>query len=220
MRVLIGCETSGTVRRAFAARGHFAVSVDTQPAEDGVSFGGGDYDRIRAVGTHYQGDIFDFIEGDAGLLMDAGFDLFVCFYPCQYLSVSGQHWNNRGRGWEGTEKAVLDVRRLMATPFKRKAFENPVGILSTRIRKPDQTIQPYQFGHDASKRTCLWLDNLPRLKPTKWIEPRMVGSRPRWSNQTDSGQNKLTPSKTRATDRARTYAGIAAAMAAQWGTLD
>jgi hypothetical protein len=105
----------------------------------------------------------------------------------------------------------------MNAPIQRIAIENPIGCISTRIRKPNQTIQPYQFGHDASKATCLWLKNLPLLQPTKFIEPRVVNGKNRWANQTDSGQNRLPPSKDRWKIRSETYSGIADAMAIQWG---
>jgi len=108
------------------------------------------------------------------------------------------------------------VRLFMDAPIKRIAIENPVSIISSRIRKPDQIIQPYQFGHDASKKTCLWLKNLPPLRPTSFVEPRVVNGRPRWDNQTDNGQNKLPPSKDRWRLRSKTYEGIALAMASQW----
>jgi len=101
----------------------------------------------------------------------------------------------------------------------RIALENPKGCISSRIRKPDQTIQPYQFGDDASKATCLWLVNLPPLKPTSYVEPRLVNGKPRWANQTDSGQNRLTPSEDRWKERSRTFPGIAEAMADQWSCL-
>ena len=127
------------------------------------------------------------------------------------------HWTTRGlRDPKLTEDALGLVRLFMDAPIERIAIENPVSVISSRIRKPDQIIQPYQFGHDASKKTCLWLKNLPTLKPTQLVEPRMVNGRPRWSNQTDSGQNKLPPSKDRWKLRSKTYEGIAQAMAAQW----
>ena len=108
------------------------------------------------------------------------------------------------------------MRRLLDAPIERIALENPIGCISSQIRKPDQTIQPYQFGHDASKSTCLWLKNLPALTPTELIAPRIVDGKRRWANQTDSGQNKLPPSADRWKIRSETYQGIAAAMAAQW----
>jgi hypothetical protein len=141
----------------------------------------------------------------------------ICHPPCTYLSVSGIHWNNRGRGWEETEKALDFVRSLMGANIPRIALENPVSIISSRIRKPDQIIHPHQFGHDASKATCLWLKNLPKLQVTEAIAPRIINGKPRWGNQCDSGQNKLAPSKDRWKIRSTTYPGIAAAMASQWG---
>jgi hypothetical protein len=136
--------------------------------------------------------------------------------PCTYLGVSGMHWNNRGRGWEGTNKALEFVAWCMShqCPWY---LENPVSIISTRFRKPNQTIQPYQFGEDASKRTCLWLNDLPLLPPTKRVAGRIVNGVERWENQTDSGQNRLAPSVNRWKERSKTYQGIADAMADQWG---
>jgi hypothetical protein len=162
---------------------------------------------------------------------------------CTYLTSSGLHWNKRVPGRAAlTEKAIDFVKRLMALPVKLKATENPIGYLSTRIRKPEQIIQPWQFGEDASKATCLWLDNLPTLKHTKIIEP-MYGccgekfdlslgkygcrhchgenkAKRVWGNQTPSGQNKLGPSEMRKELRSNTYLGIAEAMAEQWGCLE
>ena len=198
MRVLIACESSGTVRDAFRRLGHDAMSCDLLPSE--------------AIGKHYQGDIFD--------LDLSEFDLLIAHPPCTYLSVSGMHWTTRGlRDPKLTDDALEFVRRLMAAPVEKIAIENPVSIISSRIRKPDQTIQPYQFGHDASKRTCLWLKGLPTLVPTASVAPRMVNGKPRWANQTDSGQNKLPPSADRWRQRSKTYSGIANAMADQWGSL-
>jgi hypothetical protein len=117
------------------------------------------------------------------------------------------------------EESIEFFQLLLAAPIDRIALENPIGIISTRIRRPEQIIQPHQFGGDASKGTCLWLKNLPLLVPTKHIAPRIVNGKPRWANQTDSGQNKLSPSDNRASVRAITYPGIAAAMAEQWGSL-
>lgn len=195
MKVLVACEYSGRVRRAFQERGHEVVSCDLDPSEDNSP-------------DHYQGNVFDII-GD-------GFDLMIAHPPCTYLSVSGMHWTTRGlRDPQLTDDALDFVRRLMDAPIKRKALENPISIISSRIRKPDQIIQPYQFGEDASKKTCLWLQDLPPLMPTKFVEPSIINGKNRWGNQTDSGQNKLTPSKDRWKDRSRTYLGIAAAMADQ-----
>jgi len=162
-----------------------------------------------APGPHYQGDVFDIIND--------GWDLMVAHPPCTYLSVSGMHWTTRGlRDPQLTEDALAFVQRLMDAPVERIAVENPISVISSRIRKPDQIIQPYHFGHDASKKTCLWLKGLPPLRPTKFVEPRMVNGKPRWENQTGSGQNKLPPSADRWRMRSKTYQGIADAMAAQW----
>jgi site-specific DNA-cytosine methylase len=195
MRVLVACESSGVVRDAFSARGHFAMSCDLLSAE--------------RPGPHHQGDVRE--------LLDQEWDLLIAHPPCTYLSVSGMHWTTRGlRDPKLTEDALDFVRLFMDAPIKRIAIENPVSIISSRIRKPDQIIQPYQFGHDASKKTCLWLKNLPLLRPTSFVEPRVVNGRPRWDNQTNNGQNKLPPSKDRWRLRSKTYEGIALAMASQW----
>lgn len=137
--------------------------------------------------------------------------------PCTYLSVSGLHWNHRTPGRaEKTEEALAFVRLLMDAPIPRICVENPVSCISSRIRKPDQVIQPWWFGHDASKKTCLWLKGLPKLIETN----RLPGDdKTRRANQTPSGQNKLGPSPTRWKERSKTYEGVAAAMAAQWGSI-
>lgn len=198
MRVLVACEYSGAVRDAFIRAGHTAMSCDLLPTD--------------AVGPHYQGDVMDVI-GD-------GWDLMIAHPPCTYLCSSGLHWNKRRpERAQQTEEALAFVQMLLAAPMPMIALENPIGCISTRIRKPDQTIQPWQFGHDASKATCLWLKNLAPLTPTKLIAPRMVDGRKRWGNQTDSGQNKLPPSADRWKIRSETYQGIADAMANQWGNL-
>lgn len=198
MRVLIACEFSGTVRDAFAAAGHDAMSCDLLPT--------------TKPGEHYQGDIRD--------LLGQAWDLMIAHPPCTYLCSSGLHWNKRRPERVSlTEEALDFVRLLLDAPIPRIALENPVGCISTRIRPYDQMIQPYEYGHNASKKTCLWLKNLPPLRPTQFIEPRMVNGKPRWGNQTDSGQNKLPPSADRWAIRSETYEGIAEAMAAQWGNL-
>lgn len=228
MRVLIGYEKSGVVRDAFIKKGHDAYSCDIEP--------GGD------TAHHYQCDVWH------ALTVCGPWDMFIGHPVCTYVCGSGLHWNNRGRGWEQTNIAVDNFGRLLALPISKIALENPVGILSTRIRPADQYIQPYQFGDDASKKTGLWLKNLPLLVPASYVTPRAVCGkcgfvekaaqevrelmfskgcpecgaeagiiRPRWANQTDSGQNKLAPSKTRSDARAKTYQGIANAMADQWG---
>ncbi len=198
MKVLVACEYSGTVRDAFRARRHDAVSCDLLPTD--------------APGPHYQGPVQDIISD--------GWDLMIAHPPCTYLSVSGMHWTTRGlRDPQLTEDALAFVRMLMGAPIPRVAIENPVSVISTRIRKPDQIITPSQFGHDASKKTCLWLKGLPLLRPTQLVEPRIIRGRKRWGNQTDSGQNRLSPSPDRWKIRSATYPGIAAAMADQWGSL-
>lgn len=130
------------------------------------------------------------------------------------------HWTKRGlRDPQLTEDALAFVRLLLDAPISRIAIENPVSVISSRIRKPDQIVQPWQFGHDASKTTCLWLKGLPTLTPTKMVEPRVINGRKRWGNQTDSGQNRLGPSPDRWKIRSATFQGIAQAMAQQWSSL-
>lgn len=203
MRVLVACEFSGIVREAFRRRGHDAWSCDLLPSE--------------ITGQHIQGDVLEILED--------GWDMLIAFPPCTYLCSSGLHWNKRVPGREQqTHEAVLFVLNLMGDGFipheiTKVALENPVGCISTKYRKPDQTIQPWQFGHPESKRTCLWLKGLPLLKPTDVLPPRNGNVNRGWDNQTPSGQNKLGPSETRAMERSRTYQGIADAMADQWGKL-
>ena len=194
MRVLIACEYSGAVRDAFLALGHDAVSCDLLPTD--------------VPGPHYQGDVFDIIE--------AGWDLMIAHPPCTYLCSSGLHWNKRRpeRALE-TEAALDFVQRLMSTSIPKWAIENPIGCISSRIRKPDQIIQPWMFGHPESKATCLWTQGLPNLVPTNVVSKPASG---RWDNQTPTGQNKLGPSADRWKIRSATYPGIAAAMATQWST--
>lgn len=196
LRVIVGCEYSGVVRDAFLRAGHDAMSCDLLPTD--------------VEGPHYQGDIFDVI--------DDGWDLGIFHPPCTYLTSAGLHWNTKRPERAALTLEALDfVRRLLAAPIPKIALENPVGCISSQIRKPDQIIQPYHFGADASKATCLWLKGLPLLQGTEYCEPRMVNGRPRWDNQTDSGQNKLAPSADRWKLRSTTYPGIAQAMAVQWG---
>jgi hypothetical protein len=201
MRVLVACEFSGTVRDAFIARGHDAISCDLLPTE--------------VPGPHYQGDVRD-------VLAD-GFDLMVAHPPCTYLASSGLHWNRRipGRS-QLTEESLAFVRTLLEAPIPMIALENPVGCISTRVRKPDQIIQPWQFGHPFSKATCLWLKGLEKLRPTEVLQPDRFQSngRPQWANQTASGQNRLGPSDDRWKLRSLTYPGIADAMADQWGAAN
>jgi len=195
MDILVACESSGVVRDAFRALGHDAWSCDLLPADSPF---------------HIQGDCLP--EAYSGR-----WDMMIAHPPCTYLSSSGLHWNKRRPGRaELTEEALVFVQKLMDAPIERICIENPVGCISTRIRKADQYIQPYDFGEDASKRTGLWLKNLPPLQPTQYIEPRIAQDKPRWANQTDSGQNRLPPSKDRWKERSKTYQGIAEAMADQW----
>ncbi len=191
MRVLVGCEFSGVVRDAFAARGHDAWSCDLLESEDGSP-------------KHIVGDALDVI-GD-------GWDLMIAHPPCTHLAVSGARHFPAKRA-DGRQQAALDfVRALLDAPIERIALENPVSIISSEIRPPTQIIQPWMFGEDASKATCLWLKGLSPLEPTQIIRTK------RYSNQTASGPNRLGPSPTRWRERSRTYEGIASAMASQWGT--
>jgi hypothetical protein len=198
MNVLIVCESSGIVRDAFRARGHDAWSCDLLPCEADPAW-------------HITGDAMEAIRSRC-------WDLLIAHPPCTYLCASGMHWTTRGlRDPALTEDALAFVRALMGCGIPRIAIENPVGAIGSRIRPASQYVQPYQFGHDASKRTGLWLTGLALLTPTQYVPPRIVDGKPRWANQTDSGQNRLAPSADRWRDRSRTYAGIAAAMAEQWG---
>jgi hypothetical protein len=181
MRVLVACEYSGTVRDAFIARGHDAMSCDLLPTE--------------RPGPHYQGRVQDVI--------NIGWDLMIAHPPCTHLAVSGARW------WGGKlveqAEALAFVRALMAAPIPRIAIENPVSKISTAIRKPDQIVQPWQFGHGETKATCLWLKGLPKLVPTQ-----VVGGR-------EARIHKMSPGPDRWKERSRTYQGIADAMASQWG---
>jgi hypothetical protein len=181
MRVLVACEYSGTVRDAFIARGHDAMSCDLLPTE--------------RPGPHYQGRVQDVI--------NIGWDLMIAHPPCTHLAVSGARW------WsdkQDEQRAALDfVRLLMDAPVPRIAIENPVSKISTAIRKPDQIVQPWQFGHGETKATCLWLKGLPLLVPTQVVDGR------------EARIHKMSPGPDRWKERSRTYQGIADAMAAQWG---
>jgi hypothetical protein len=205
MRVLVACEYSGVVRDAFTKAGHDATSCDLLPSES-------------PHGKHFQGDVMEILAQD--------WDLLIAHPPCTYLCVSGIHWNNkRPERAAQTEEALKFVEALLNANIPKICLENPIGVISTRIRKPTQIIQPYQYGHDASKQTCLWLKNLPSLQPTKFIEPRIVttpsGKKAnRWANQCDNyGHDSLPPSADRWKIRSATYQGIADAMVEQWGGL-
>lgn len=199
MRVLVGCEFSGTVRDCFIAMGHDAVSCDILPSE--------------APGPHIQGSILD-----RSILVDQYWDLAILHPPCTYLSSSGLHWNNKIEGRaEKTEEALKFITELWNAPIAKMCIENPVGCINTRLSfmpKP-QYIQPYDFGEDASKKTGLWLKGLPPLKPTEYYPPRIVNGKNRWDNQSDAGQSKLGGGSGH--ERSKTYFGIAMAMAEQWG---
>ena len=192
MRVLVACEYSGTVRDSFIRAGHYAASCDLLPSES-------------LLGDHYQCNVLDILDHD--------WDLMIAHPPCTHLAVSGARWF---KDKQQEQLEALDfVRQLLAAPIPRIALENPVSIISSHIRKPDQIIQPYQFGHEATKTTCLWLKDLPPLIPTK-----VVGKGDR--HVTKSGKSlptwyNLPPSADRWKIRSATFKGIADAMASQWG---
>jgi hypothetical protein len=193
MKVLIACEYSGAVRDAFINNGHDAMSCDLLPTD--------------VDGPHYQGDVFDVIND--------GWDLMIAHPPCTHLAVSGARWF-KDKVKEQAESLEF-VRRLMDAPIDKIAIENPISIISSHIRKPEQIIQPWMFGHPEAKATCLWLKGLPTLSATDVLTKPECGY---WSNQTPSGQNKLGPSKDRWKERSKTYQGIADAMANQWGPVE
>lgn len=182
MRVLVGCEYSGRVREAFRKLGHDAFSCDLLESEDESPF-------------HIQGDVLS--------LLTDGWDLAIFHPPCTHLAVSGARWF-KDKLTEQAEDLEF-VRALMAAPIERIAIENPISIISSRIRKPDQVIQPWQYGHGETKATCLWLKGLPKLTPTNVVEGR------------ETRVHRMPPGPNRWKERSRTYAGIADAMAAQWG---
>jgi site-specific DNA-cytosine methylase len=183
MKVLIACEYSGRVRDAFIARGHDAMSCDLLATD--------------ALGPHYQGDVSDVI--------DDGWDLMICHPPCTHLAVSGARHFAAKKASGVQDEALEFVRMLLNANIPKIALENPVSIISSRIRKPDQIIQPWQFGHGETKSTCLWLKGLPPLTPTDIVEGR------------SDRIHKMPPSPDRWKLRSTTYQGIADAMAAQWG---
>lgn len=183
MRVLIACEFSGTVRDAFTALGHDTWSCDLLESEQ--------------LGQHYQGPIQDAIW--------FGWDLIVAFPPCTHICVSGARWFKNKQKEQA--QAVEFFMAIVGAPCRRIAIENPIGIMSTRYRKPDQIIQPWQFGHGETKAMCLWLKNLPLLVPTNIVS----GRNPR--------VHHASPGPQRWKERSRTLPGIASAMAEQWGTL-
>ena len=182
-RVLVACEYSGRVRDAFAAKGWEAWSCDLLSSE-------------QPHGNHYEGPVED--------LLSQHWDLMIAHPPCTHLAVSGARWFKEKQ--EEQRQALEFVRLLLNAPIERIALENPVSIISSRIRKPDQIIQPWQFGHGETKATCLWLKNLPKLKPTQIVDGR------------ENKVHRMPPGPNRWKERSRTYLGIAAAMADQWGS--
>jgi hypothetical protein len=225
MRVLIACETSGRTREAFRKLGHDAWSCDINPSEDDSPF-------------HWQSDIIEMMRLNSW--MD-NVDLMIAHPPCTYLCNSGvwalkyrpdsevhcvaSEWPGQefdGDRWLNLELARALFMTLWEAPIPKICIENPVPHKYGNLPKYSQTIQPYMFGDDASKRTCLWLKGLPKLiipSQSLWQPPRIVDGNKRWANQTDSGQNRLGPSETRASERSRTYEGIANAFASNWGGL-
>jgi hypothetical protein len=183
MKVLVACEYSGAVRDAFLAKGHQAMSCDLLPTD--------------SPGPHYQGDVRD--------ILNDGWDLMIAHPPCTHLAVSGARWFKDKLVAQA--EALEFVRLLLGAPVPRIALENPVSIISSRIRKPTQVIQPWMFGHGETKATCLWLKGLPKLQPTDIVEGR------------EQRIHKMPPSPDRWKLRSVTYSGIAAAMADQWGSL-
>jgi hypothetical protein len=201
-KILIACEESQAVTIEFRRLGHEAYSCDIEPCSGGHPE------------WHLQQDVLP--------LLKEKWDLMIAHPPCTYLSSSGLHWNCRtlGRATK-TWEAIRFAEELWHADIPLIAIENPIGCLSTfsSLMKPSQIIQPYQFGEDASKATCLWLKGLPDLLPTKYISGKVVNGKERWGNQTDSGQNKLGPSAGRAKERSKTYQGFAHAMADKWSVL-
>lgn len=181
MRVLVACEYSGTVRDAFAARGHDAWSCDLLPTE--------------RLGNHIHGNVLQHLHRN--------WDFMIAHPPCTHLAVSGARWFKDKRAEQA--EALDFVRRLLDAPIPCIALENPVSIISSQIRRPDQIIQPWQFGHGETKATCLWLKNLPKLIPTNIVDGR------------EARIHKMPPGPDRWKERSRTYQGIADAMATQWG---
>lgn len=191
MRVLIACEFSGTMRRSFRALGHDAWSCDLLPAEDGSPH------HIQAEALHILG-----LSSHQTQNMYQ-WDMMIAHPPCTHLAVSGARWFKEKR--QEQEEALEFVQALMSAPIERIAIENPISVISSRIRKPDQIIQPWQFGHGEIKATCWWLKNLPKLVPTNIVEGR------------EARVHKMSPGPDRWKERSRTLDGVAAACAMQWG---
>ena len=197
MRVLVACEYSGVVRKAFRAAGHDAWSCDFLPSDDDSEY----HIRTNVLNVAY--------------LTPGQFDLMIAHPPCTHLAVSGARWFKDKE--EEQKKAIDFVKELMEAPIGKIAIENPIGILSSKIRKPDQIVHPYWFGDPVSKSTCLWLKNLPKLQPTNMVEPEWVtfpnGKRQsRWYYETS-----LAKHEDRGHLRSKTFPGFAQAMVEQWG---
>lgn len=224
MKIIVGCEESQAVTIELRKLGHEAYSCDLKTCSGGFPE------------WHIQADIFEvlgaikFYTSDNKPHLISEWDMGIFFPDCTYLTCSAE-WAYKEPPYhqklkEGTlfgkkriearKEAIQFVKDLYNCGIKKVAIENPVGVLSSLFRKPNQVIQPFMFGDDASKKTCLWLKGLPELKQTGYVKPRMANNKPRWGNQTDSGQNKLPPSKNRAELRSKTFPGIAKAMAEQW----
>ena len=184
MKILIACEYSGRVREAFRAKGHDAWSCDLLDSEDNSPY-------------HIKGDCLEILED--------GWDMLIAHPPCTHLAVSGARWFKDKLSEQA--EALWFVDMLLNAPIKHIALENPISIISSRIRKPDQIIHPWQFGHGETKATCLWLKNLPKLKPTNIVEGR------------EARVHKMAPGPDRWKERSRTYQGIANAMAGHWSNL-
>lgn len=192
MRVLVACEYSGRVRDAFLALGHDAWSCDLLETES--------CDTDDKASRHLLGNVYDFLYDE--------WDLMIAHPPCTYLSVAGARWMKTDpTRQEKQDDALAFVLDLMNAPIDRICIENPVSVISTRIRKPDQIINPWEYGHGETKKTCLWLKNLPKLVPTDIVEGR------------EAKVHRMPPGPNRWKDRSRTYQGIANAMALQWGNL-
>lgn len=196
MAVLVACEESQAVTIAFRNLGIEAYSCDILPCSGGHPE------------WHIQGDVIP-------VLQSQPWELIIAFPPCTDLAVSGARYFKEKQADGRQPRSIEFFMQFANAPCDRIAIENPIGIMSRLFRKPDQIIQPFQFGHPESKATCLWLKNLPKLVPTKVLEK--TGKY--WENQTPSGQNKLGPSPDRAKLRSKTYAGIAEAMASQWSVV-
>lgn len=211
MRILVSHEKFGRVRRAFRELGHDAWSCDIQDIEP-------DKDDPYGKKYHLKMDVSKALKG-------GDWDMLISFPDCTFLTVSGLHHNKKNPARRlKTKKALDHVRFLMRQKIKKIVIENPIGCISTQIRKPDQIFQPYMLGENASKATCLWLKGVDKLKllpEKKWFPPRIVVIKgkeyKRWGNQTDSGQNNLGPSPDRAAIRGKTYMKVARAFARSWG---